>query len=84
MSATATKEPQQIVFRVLSLNGDDRFSWDKRFLDQVHEARAKFYDMRKQGYAAYLPGSGGGRGQLITEFDPDAEEVIFVGAVQGG
>ena len=72
MSATAT-ESRQIVFRVLSVNGDDRFSWDRRFLDQVHEARAKFYDMRKNGYAAYLPGSGGGRGRLVTEFDPDAE-----------
>lgn len=61
---TATKNPHQIVFRVLSMNGDDRYFWDRRFLDQVHEARDKFFSMRKQDYAAYLPGSGGGKGQL--------------------
>jgi len=72
------------VIRVLSTSGDDRYAWDKRFLDQVHEARDEFYAMRKKGYAAYLPGKGGGRGQLITEFDPDAEEILFVGPVQGG
>ena len=83
MSATANASGK-ISFRILSNNGDDRYSWDRRFLDQVHEARDMFYSMRKKGYAAYLPSRGGKKGQLITEFDAEVEEVIFVGAVQGG
>lgn len=73
-----------IQFKILSLNGDDRFAWDKRFLDQVHEARAKFYELRKKGFYAYAPGVGGAPARMLTEFDPNVEEIIFHGMVQGG
>jgi hypothetical protein len=75
---------QKISFRILSQNGDDRLAWDKRFLDQVHQARDKFYELKKKGFAAFLPGAGGQPARMLTEFDPSAEEIIFRGMVQGG
>jgi len=82
MDATATQE--KIKFKILSNNGDDRLVWDRRFLDQVYEARTKFYELKKKGYFAYAPGVGGQPTRLLTEFDPSVEEVIFHGMVQGG
>jgi hypothetical protein len=82
MNATATEG--KICFKILSQNGDDRLTWDRRFLDQVHEARTKFYELRKKGYYAYAPGVGGQPARLLTEFDPNIEEMVFHGMVQGG
>jgi hypothetical protein len=83
-TANAAPIATQIHFKILSKNGDDRLTWDKRFIEQVHEAREKFYELRKKGYFAYLPGLGGKPSKMITEFDPSAEEVIFHGMVAGG
>jgi hypothetical protein len=79
-----TKKEGMIKLRVLSPAGDDRLAWDRRFLDQVHEARQKFYDLLAKGYKACRVDARGRKSELIFEFDPDAEEIVFVGAVVGG
>lgn len=83
-TANVKPEVTQITFKIMSQNGDDRLTWDRRFLEQVHEARDKFYELKKKGYFAYLPGLGGKPTKMLTEFDPNAEEIIFHGMVQGG
>lgn len=70
-----------LVMRVLSPNGDDRFSWDRRFPAQVREAQAKFDELTAKGYKAFR---GGGDGGLMPSFDANAEEIIFQPPIVGG
>jgi hypothetical protein len=62
---------------ILSKNGDDRLTWNRRFKDQVEEARKKFYEMLGKGHVATRISSDGKEGRRITQFDPSAEEVLI-------
>jgi predicted deacetylase len=74
-----------IVFRIQSINGDDRLTWDKRFIDQIKEARDKFYELVAKGYRAFsLKVDGTKKEELMTQFDPSVEEVLFVPPQQAG
>jgi hypothetical protein len=79
------KAEGEINFKVMSPNGDDRLTWDRRFLEQIHGARQKFYELLDKGYKAFCVGSDGRRsGDLMLRFDPNAEEVVFVAPMTGG
>jgi hypothetical protein len=68
-----------------NIDGDDRIVWDRRFLDQIKEARDKFYSLLDKGYLAYLIRGDGTRSKRRTlKFDPNAEEIIMVAPVTGG
>jgi hypothetical protein len=75
----------EINFRVISRSGDDRLTWDRRFLNQIHEARKKFYELLDKGYKAYSVTRNGRRSEeIMLRFDPNAEEVIFSPMSVGG
>lgn len=65
--------------RVLSTSGDDRLAWDASDLAQLKEARAKFYELLDKGYLAFYVDDETGKetNEMITEFDPWCEEVLF-------
>lgn len=69
------------IHHLLSTNGDDtqRLAWDPRDLDQIKEARDKFYDMIDNGYMAFSvdPETGEQKNRKIIEFQPGAGEIIF-------
>jgi hypothetical protein len=66
-------------------DGDIRAMWKHDDPDDVAEARAQFDRLRKQGYLAYrAEGKHGDRGEVIREFDPKAERIIFVKRSVGG
>ena len=59
--------------------GDRRVPWDPGDPSQIAEAHGKFNELVKQGYRAYRVGRKGQAGERITEFDPEAGEILFVG-----
>ena len=68
-----------------SIGGDDRIVWDRRFLDQIKEARAKFYDLLDRGFKAFKVKKDGSKSKRrLLKFDPSAEEIIMVPAIVGG
>lgn len=67
------------------IGGDDRIIWDRRYRDQVEEARDKFHQLIKLGYKAFLVKQGGKKcNELVTEFLPEYEELLMVSPVVAG
>jgi chlorite dismutase len=74
-------------FRILSHKGDERLVWDSRSLVQLNEAKQTFLSLIKKGMTPYHVGIGGKvTSEIMREFNPHAEEVIFVPtrAIVGG
>lgn len=73
------------IMHELDRSGDVRAMWDRGNADEVASARRQFQDLAKKGYVAYrAEGKNGERGEVIREFDPDAERIILVKALVGG
>jgi len=70
---------------VLDLTGDTKIIWDRRNSEEVGAARVTFNRLRKNNrYLAYKVGPSGDKGEVITEFDPDAEKIILAPTMVGG
>jgi hypothetical protein len=67
----------QLIYRVLSANGDDRLVWDRRNADEVQEAKIKFDEYIEKGYRAYVCRRDGTKGSQIESFDALLQEVIM-------
>lgn len=68
-------------------DGDKRVVWDSRDFAQIVDAKAMFDKAVAQGLVPYLVGvNGRASSEVMAEFDPYAEEVIFlpVAMVAGG
>jgi hypothetical protein len=73
------------VLHTLDSSGDTRIMWDKGNPDEVASARRTFDELLKKGYAAFRAvGKHGDQGEQIRRFDPEAERIILVRALQGG
>ena len=72
------RDPNLILFRVLSNEGDTRLVWDRREPPQVKEAYQRFKDLLGSGYTAYAVRSDGKKGSRLDEFDPLHEEILMV------
>ena len=67
------------------IGGHDRIVWDRRYMDQIEEARKKFYELLDQKWLAFLTRADGSlQDRQITRFDPNAEEIVMVAPVRGG
>ncbi len=75
-------------FRFLTpKDGDKRIVWDSRDMSQIEEAKAMFDECVSKGLVPYRVGTDGkASSEVMDEFDPDAEEVIFlpIAQVTGG
>lgn len=75
-------------FRILSqTDGDKRVVWCRRILAEIRAAKEMFLDLISKGMVPYKVGVGGKASSVVMkEFDPTAEEVIFmpVRAIAGG
>ena len=67
-------------WRIMSKHdGDKRVVWDSTSIGQIAEAQKLFAKLKAEGMAAYRVGVNGKMSsEEMTEFDPHAEEVIFV------
>jgi len=76
------------IFSILSQpDGDKRVVWCRKILDQIKAAKDMFMDLISQGMVPYRVGRDGkATSEVMREFDPLAEEVIFmpVKAIAGG
>jgi hypothetical protein len=88
LSGTEQPSPGSKVFRVLTVvDGDKRVTWNADSLGEINAAKKMFRDLVKQGLVPYKVGSDGRpTSKVMKEFDPGAEEIIFVpvGVVGGG
>lgn len=79
------------LFRIMTAqDGDKRVVWDAYDLNQIEDAKAMFDELVLQGMVPYCIGRDGKPAEVMTEFDPGAEEVLFLpvskkaGLVVGG
>lgn len=60
-------------------DGDRKHLWDPSVPAETADARRRFGELVGSGYRAYRVGRRGQRGDRITDFDPEAGEILFVG-----
>jgi len=75
------------VFRVLTpKDGDKRITWDRMRMASINAARDMFNACIGEGLVPYRIGADGKKSEIMREFDPYAQEVIFIPqpAVIGG
>jgi hypothetical protein len=78
-------EEGKLLFVILDKTGDTKHIWDRSNPDEVAEARALFTRMTgERKFQAWSVTRKGDKDQRITEFDPQAEKVIFAPALVGG
>lgn len=70
---------------MMSNKGDEEVTWDKDDPESVMAARKKFLEFlaERKGYAARM-GPGGTKGEMITDFDPEAERLVLMPMIVGG
>ncbi len=72
-------------FAVMGVEGDTKIMWDKSKPAEVKNAEESFKRLRKDGYLAYkVVGDKGDKGEMLTEFDPNAERIVFSPPMAGG
>lgn len=72
------------VMRVIDDTGDTKIMWDRSREPEVDNARDTFNKMKKKGYKAYSVKKDGTPGEIIEEFDPEAEKIIMAPQMRGG
>lgn len=81
MNAVMERERELIV---LDQTGDTKIIWDSDKAEEVDQARETFNKLKKKGYMAYKVNKKGEQGEVIREFDPDAEKMILAPQTVGG
>ena len=72
------RPPDSGIFRIINqVDGDKRIVWSKMSLAEVREAKVKFNELVEQGMVPYRVGVDGKRAEVMKEFDPAAEDMIF-------
>lgn len=69
---------------VMDRTGDTKIIWDSGNDDEVENARRTFKDLKKKGYLAYKVKKGGDKGEVVSEFDSEAERLIMAPPLAGG
>lgn len=64
--------------------GDVKIEWDLTKPDEVALARKSFDAARAQGMLLYSVHAFGGKGEVMREFDPKAEQIIAAPHHVGG
>lgn len=66
------------LFRILTAeDGDKRVVWNRMSVNEIREAEEMFNNLVAEGMVPYEVGPNGGRGGVMAEFDPIAEEILF-------
>jgi len=68
----------------LGPQGDTKVVWDSENKDEVALAKKQFDEAMDKDFTAYRVKKGGKNSMKMTEFDPDAEQIILVPVVEGG
>ena len=68
----------------LDATGDTKLIWNPNNTDEVESAKRTFNDLRKKGFLAYKVNADGSKGEVLTEFDVNAEKIILAPPLRGG
>jgi hypothetical protein len=73
---------------VMDGSGDTRHEFDISDRTAVAKAEERFRELTGRGFRAVAlspdGGGGGGSGEVIGEFDPTAEQTLFIPQLKGG
>jgi hypothetical protein len=69
---------------VLDQTGDTQTTWNRDNPDEVEQARRTFNDLKKKRFLIYKVDKHGQKGEIMREFDPDAQMLIAAPALVGG
>lgn len=68
----------------LNHSGDTKTLWNPDNATEVSIAENAFNEFKRKGFSIFRVDSEGGKGSLMTEFDPDAAKMIAVPRIVGG
>ena len=76
----AVPPPNHGVLHIMNpKDGDKRVVWDSGSLAEIRAAKEMFDNLKKQGLTPYQVGTAGkATSQKMEEFDPMAEQVLFL------
>lgn len=77
-------EPGQSLLARLDQSGDARVTWRRGNMQETDIARAAFVSARASGMMAYRTKPDGSQGEVLAEFDPNAEKIILAPPLAGG
>ena len=69
---------------IMDRTGDTKIIWDSGKPDEVAAAKKSYDDLKKKGYMAYAVKKNGEKGELIHDFDEEAEKIILAPRMVGG
>jgi hypothetical protein len=69
---------------ILDATGDTRIIWDPDRPEEVAQAKDTFAKLKAKGYLAYSVNRKGDKGEVLREFDADAEKMILAPQTVGG
>ncbi|NJN06084.1 MAG: hypothetical protein HC814_06580 [Rhodobacteraceae bacterium] len=69
---------------VMNQTGDEKLTWDPKNDFETQRAKDRFNALLKQGYKAYRVNHAGEKGEVITDFDPYAYEIVLHKIAVGG
>jgi hypothetical protein len=74
------------IMRILDATGDSTVSWSSEDAATCERAATVFEQMRCRKHLAFAVPAGGraADAELVQSFDPRADEIIWVRAIQGG
>lgn len=88
MQESPIPPPNCGMFKILTAkDGDRRIVWNRFVLAEIRAAKDMFLELVRKGLVPHKVGSSGKpTSEVIREFDPNAEEIIFlpVAAAVGG
>ena len=70
--------------RLLGQLGDTKIEWDIDNKDEVEIAKKSFLEYKKKGFKAFRITPSGKQDGEIKEFDPGAEKILLIPAMEGG
>jgi hypothetical protein len=69
---------------IMDRTGDSRHEFDPDDVSALARAETHFRDLTSRGFRAVALGKHGEPGKLLTEFNREADEVLFIPQLQGG
>ena len=69
---------------VMDRHGDTRHAFDPTDAESVARAEARFRQLIGEGFRAVSLAREGAPGTLLRQFDPQAEQTLFIPQLQGG
>jgi hypothetical protein len=69
---------------VMDRTGDTRHEFDVADSEAVTRAEERFRQLTGKGFRAVALSGDGSPGKLVSKFDPNVEQTLFIPQLQGG